>query len=171
MQWDKLVVLKKILNNPIYKVDLRRGLLYGYSNLPLGSLNSKGYLTVTFRYNKIRFTYPVHQIIGFMGGLDMSPNLTINHIDGNKLNNSISNLESVSVADNLRHAFKLGLIPPSQLRGTDKPNAKLNADLVREIRNRYAQKQSGIRQMARDYNVSHTTILDVVKGEIWSHIV
>ena len=53
----------------------------------------------------------------------------------------------------------------------DKPNAKLNADLVREIRNRYAQKQSGIRQMARDYNVSHTTILDVVKGEIWSHIV
>ncbi len=34
----------------------------------------------------------------------------INHIDGNKLNNSLNNLEWVTTSENMKHAYKLGLV-------------------------------------------------------------
>lgn len=39
---------------------------------------------------------------------------TVNHIDGDKLNNSISNLEWCTLAENTKHAFKTGLNKPYQ---------------------------------------------------------
>lgn len=36
--------------------------------------------------------------------------LTVNHKDGNRLNNNIENLEWLSLADNVRHAFETGLV-------------------------------------------------------------
>jgi hypothetical protein len=39
---------------------------------------------------------------------------TVNHKDGNRLNNAVSNLEWLSLADNIRHGFDTGLYAASQ---------------------------------------------------------
>ena len=39
-------------------------------------------------------------------------NLVVNHIDGNKTNDSLQNLEWVTVKENTQHAWKLGLCKP-----------------------------------------------------------
>ena len=50
---------------------------------------------------------------------------TVNHIDGNPMNNCASNLEWVSLKDNIHHGFETGLFP------TQKPCALIDSNNVR----------------------------------------
>ena len=43
-------------------------------------------------------------------------NLTVNHKDGNRLNNNIENLEWLSLGDNIRHGFNNGLYPSRSVK-------------------------------------------------------
>lgn len=48
--------------------------------------------------------------ITFLGKPNGNAN-TVNHINGNRLDNRIENLEWLSIGDNIRHAFDTGLMP------------------------------------------------------------
>lgn len=69
-----------------------------------------GYYRVTFSINRKRKQFYVHRLIAehFIPNPKNLPQ--VNHIDGNKLNNSLDNLEWVTVQDNVIHAYKNGLI-------------------------------------------------------------
>lgn len=59
----------------------------------------------------------------FLG--EPQPEYTVNHIDGDRMNNHISNLEWLSRADNIRHAFDMRLYP------TQKPiTVELNGQIL-----------------------------------------
>ena len=53
--------------------------------------------------------------ITFLGKPTKNTN-TVNHINGNRLDNRIENLEWLSLGDNLRHAFNTGLMPQHHIR-------------------------------------------------------
>ena len=42
-------------------------------------------------------------------------NLSVNHIDGNSLNNDINNLEWMPLDENIKHGFKNGLYPSKKI--------------------------------------------------------
>lgn len=52
--------------------------------------------------------------ITFLG--DPSEAFTVNHKDGNRMNNNIENLEWLSLADNIRHGFATGLYPTKSVQ-------------------------------------------------------
>lgn len=67
------------------------------------NVNSTGYFTVILAKNKIRKTFKVHQLVA-MSFLNHTPcNYTrvIDHIDNNKLNNKIDNLQIVTSRYNI----------------------------------------------------------------------
>ena len=53
--------------------------------------------------------------ITFLGKPTFEAN-TVNHINGNRLDNRVENLEWLSLADNIRHAFNTGLMPYKKIR-------------------------------------------------------
>lgn len=76
-----------------------------------GYINKKGYRQVTlYDINGKPKTMRVHKLVAlsFIENKDNLPQ--INHKDGNKLNNTVSNLEWISNYDNIQHAIKNNLI-------------------------------------------------------------
>ena len=70
-------------------------------------INGAGYYSVCFGDGK---TFQVHRIIAQLFIPNKNNYSQVNHKDGNKLNNKRSNLEWVTPSQNIKHAFKLGLI-------------------------------------------------------------
>ena len=90
-------------------------------------------------------------------------NLDVNHIDGNKLNNHLTNLEWLTRRDNLKHAHDTGLINNI---GEGHPNAKLsNADVL-EILQRLDTGELH-EDIASDYGVGKSCIGKINIGAIW----
>ncbi len=73
-------------------------------------LDKDGYCKVRLISNDGRHTYSVHRLIleNFNPVKNMDK-LQVNHIDGNKQNNSLSNLEWVTCSENIEHAYQIGL--------------------------------------------------------------
>ena len=73
-----------------------------------------GYLQFKLHNNKFRYNVLAHKLVAITFGLifwneHSSSNMQINHKDGNKENNSVSNLEACTPSENLIHAYKTGL--------------------------------------------------------------
>lgn len=78
-------------------------------NTILSTKNSKGsYLTVSFYINGKRITLRPHRLVGKYFILNPENKKCINHIDLNKQNNRVDNLEFCTFKENIQHAIKNG---------------------------------------------------------------
>lgn len=120
--------------------------------------NKWGYMLVSVS-NEERKSYQVHRLIAeaFIGKNEKQ----VNHIDGNKTNNNIENLEYCTASENNKHAFEIGL------RTAPYSNAKITYEDAEEIRFRVAggEKQTSL---VKEYKLSPQTINDIIKCRIWN---
>lgn len=87
--------------------------------------NSEGYLKVTLRNDLgVRKTFSVHRLLAQLFIANPENLKEVNHLDGVKSNNSLSNLEWVNHSQNLQHAWDMGL-----LKSTEERSRKLSEAL------------------------------------------
>lgn len=91
----------------------------------------------------------------------------VNHIDGNKLNNRVDNLEWCDSKYNTIHAISLGL--KTFLKREDNPHSKLTEKDVDFILKYYKPRDPnyGTRGLARKFGVHHETIRRVLNKKTW----
>lgn len=94
-----------------------KSLHLGKNRILRSTPNSCGYHKVELYKNKKSKVFYVHRIVAmsFIDNTYGKPQ--INHIDGNKNNNSVSNLEWVTASENQKHALKNNLHAPSYFKG------------------------------------------------------
>jgi len=90
----------------------------------------------------------------------------VNHKDGNKHNNELSNLEWVTRQENENHAFSTGLKNSS---GEHNTMSKLKNEDVIVIKNSKRDIESK-NKLVENFSVSRATIERIWNGKIWRHI-
>lgn len=129
---------------------------------------SRGYARFILSVDKQKRTISGHKLVweAFRGPIP--PGLQINHMNGKKADNSISNLEICTPSENTRHAYQVlglpGRIHPSP--GSRNGRAKLNDRDIPEIRRLY---ESGMSQqkIADRFSVCQTSISRILCGKGW----
>ena len=104
-----------------YLVD-DRGFVISKRGKPLKpSTNFRGYQIINIMYNGKRIGLGVHTAVARAFCEGYSPNLQVNHKDGNKSNNAANNLEWVTQKENVLHAiYELGFDKKEE----NNPNAR-----------------------------------------------
>jgi hypothetical protein len=132
------------------------------------------YLHVQIRWEGRNRGKLVHVLIAqaFLGEKN---GLVCNHLDGNRINNRIDNLEYCTQSENVLHAFRLGLKNPA--RGERIWKAALTADVIPQIRKEVAELRKNGRApyrsmdiLAKKYGVTPSALDHIAKGECWRHV-
>lgn len=81
-----------------------------------GHDNGHGYETVTLYKDGRAYTKKIHRLVAEAFLESSHDHLEVNHIDGNKTNNRIENLEWCSGSENIQHAYDTGLRQPPRMK-------------------------------------------------------
>ena len=129
--------------------------------LSLNGISSSGYITVGLCKGDVN-THSIHKLVG---AAFLEKDLTrsyINHIDGDRLNNKVSNLERCTQRENVQHSYDI-----SGRKGT-KGSAKLTEEQVLTIP---VLLETMTKETVADLLcVKPDTIKGIMKGKRWADV-
>ncbi len=125
------------------------------------NVNNKGYETITFTFQNKTIHKLIHRLVAqaFIPNPKKLPQ--VNHIDGNKLNNNVKNLEWCTGSENMKHAFRTGL----------RKNAKgIESVLAKEVEQydsegNFLKRYGSIREASRKIDITNQAIVRCLKGK------
>ncbi len=158
---------------PCYEVsnrgDIRSTKRYKEPRILSKNVSGTGYYYIHMRKDGKTYNKKVSRIVckAFMPHVDPTRSY-VNHIDGNKHNDCVENLEWCTQGENIEHAYRTGL--RKSIKGEESPHSKLTEANVRHIRSMHKNGGYSTRQIARTFNISHTTVRKICNFTDWKHI-
>ena len=124
----------------------------------------QGYECVGIYKDNISKTFRVHALVAncFLG---KKSGFVINHIDGVKTNNHLSNLEFITQNENMDHAVKIGLIKHF---GEKNINSKITDSDAFKIK--FQSIGLTKKHLSKKYGISVKSIYLIQNSKTWKHI-
>jgi hypothetical protein len=125
---------------------------------------TNGYLGVDLSLNgKIR--HSIHRLVAINFIENPYDYKEVNHIDGDKENNKVDNLEWMSLQQNRDHAKVNKLME----YGEGRYNSKLDDNKIRVIREEFGNGLT-MYKLAKKFEVCSGTIKQIIDGKSWKHV-
>jgi len=142
-----------------------------FKEIPIKSTSVYDRISVLVDGKRKRFHLHVLMAIAFLG-LDLRSHgtnnfsLQVDHIDNNKRNNRIENLEIVTKQENLTRAWKTGCYKNNGFASKGKAKKSLRKFSSEDVAKIKTLKEAGLsyRKIAEKFNCGHVAIYQIVKG-------
>lgn len=154
--------------NNLYEVNEYGDVRKVSRGIPLtASVTKVGYkmVSIVFSTDNVQKRY-VHDLISevFIGKKPLGKE--VNHIDGDKTNNKVSNLEYITRSENIKHGLQNGLVHHGEARS----DSKLKKETVVKIR--FLRRTTGlgatrIAKILGDESLSYSAIDHVINNTSW----
>lgn len=125
-----------------------------------------GYINIRIRYLGKNKQISVHRLLAITFIPNPNNYSDINHIDGNKQNNNLDNLEWCTRQHNILHAYRNGLMSKVGEKNTKAILKNTDIPVIRKmLANGIFQKD-----IAKMYGVCQVAISNINVGKNWSHL-
>lgn len=126
-----------------------------------------GYVELQLGYSHNRKFFLVHRLVAKAFVENKCNKREVNHIDNNRTNNDVENLEWVTASENSIHRINTGNC--KDIRGSENHMAKIDESLARHIKYDF-DKSVKHTSIAKEYNLSPNLVGRIRRNECWSHI-
>ncbi|MDW4095146.1 NUMOD4 domain-containing protein [Staphylococcus saprophyticus] len=125
-----------------------------------------GYIHVNLWKNGQMKQHRIHRLIMLTFTNKPQDKNVINHIDGDKTNNTLDNLEWCTARENTIHVYRTGLAKGK--KGNENSQGKLTDEEVIAMRKLYATGDYTQKEIGEFFGVSRENARDIVNGKRWA---
>lgn len=155
-------IWKEVVNYPQYLIS-NKGRVYSKRSKKILKEGYGDYLSFVVSVDNKQKTMNIHREVAkaFLG--PYPDGMQVAHLDGNRYNNNVENLQYVTPKINQSHR----IIHGTSSSGAKNGRAIISKEIAQETRERYLPYKITAPYLARQYGISETQAYRIIKGEQW----